>query len=255
MLASFFVVNGAKSALKPDDFVADAEPVAKRLVPLAQRVAPPSVAAYVPEDTRALVRYSGIAQVLGGLGLATGIGRRGSSALLTASMIPHVLASTPKKGATSEERTAARSLLLRNVALLGATLIAANDTQGKPSLAYLAARQQRKIAKATQRQQSSLSKAAHEQQAALVSFASEKQQDLAKVTRKQRKQLAKKQHHLSKVAAKRQKEFAKVANKKQQELTKTASKKQREWSKQAGKLSEQAREQVQQFADQVQSAL
>ncbi|MGO4955801.1 DoxX family protein [Luteococcus sp. Sow4_B9] len=160
MLASFFVVNGAKAAAKPESMVADAEPIARKVVPLVQQVAPPSVATYVPEETKTLVRATGIAQVLGGLGLATGLGRRLSAGVLGASMVPHVLASRPAKGASAEEKTAARSLMLRNVALLGAALIASQDTQGKPSLSYRANKQAQAISKAAAKEKKQLEKQA-----------------------------------------------------------------------------------------------
>lgn len=163
MLASFFIVNGAKAAAKPDQLVADADPIARKVVPLVQQVAPPSVANYVPRDTRQLVRITGAAQVLGGLGLATGLGRRASAALLSASMVPHVLASRPGKGATAEQKTAARSVMLRNVALLGGALIASQDTQGKPSLAWRASHEARQLSREAQAQKKALSKAASKQ--------------------------------------------------------------------------------------------
>ena len=40
MLASFFVVQGAKAVINPEPLVADADPLAKAFVPLAQKVAP-----------------------------------------------------------------------------------------------------------------------------------------------------------------------------------------------------------------------
>ena len=160
MLASFFVVNGAKAAAKPNALVADAEPIVRKAVPLVQRVAPPSVANYVPEDTRTLVRATGIAQLLGGLGLASGLGRRASATLLSASMVPHVLASRPAKGATAEEQAATRSVLLRNVALLGATLIASQDTQGKPSLGYRANQQAQSLSKVAAKEKRQLERSA-----------------------------------------------------------------------------------------------
>ena len=160
MLASFFVVNGAKAAAKPNALVADAEPIVRKAVPLVQRVAPPSVANYVPEDTRTPVRATGIAQLLGGLGLASGLGRRASATLLSASMVPHVLASRPAKGATAEEQAASRSVLLRNVALLGATLIASQDTQGKPSLGYRANQQAQSLSKVAAKEKRQLERSA-----------------------------------------------------------------------------------------------
>lgn len=138
MLASFFVVQGAKAVIKPEPFVEDAEPLAKAFVPLAQKVTPASVAGYVPDDTKTLVRITGAAQVVGGLMLATGIGRRLGATVLGLSMVPHVLASRPTKSDTAEEREIAKSLLLRNVALLGGAILASLDTQGRPSMAWLA---------------------------------------------------------------------------------------------------------------------
>ena len=158
MLASFFVVNGYKAARRPDQFVDDAEPIAQKFVPLAQKVAPPTVSNYIPEDTKSLVRYTGIAQIIGGLGMATGIGRRGCSALLAASMIPHVLASRAPKDATAEQRAAARSVTLRNVALLGAALIASRDTEGHPSIGWRAHREQERLSRTASEQRRQLRK-------------------------------------------------------------------------------------------------
>lgn len=168
MLASFFVVNGAKAATKPDALVADAEPIVRKVVPLVQQVAPPSVANYVPEETKTLVRATGVAQVLGGLGLATGLGRRLSAGLLGASMVPHVLASCPAKGATAEEKAAARSVMLRNVALLGAAMIASQDTQGKPSLGYRANKQVQALSREVSDQKKQLEKTAAQQKKQLA---------------------------------------------------------------------------------------
>ncbi|SJN33367.1 hypothetical protein FM114_08560 [Luteococcus japonicus LSP_Lj1] len=168
MLASFFVVNGAKAATKPDALVADAEPIVRKVVPLVQQVAPPSVANYVPEETKTLVRATGVAQVLGGLGLATGLGRRLSAGLLGASMVPHVLASRPAKGATAEEKAAARSVMLRNVALLGAAMIASQDTQGKPSLGYRANKQVQALSREVSDQKKQLEKTAAQQKKQLA---------------------------------------------------------------------------------------
>ncbi len=146
MLASFFVVQGAKAVINPEPLVQEADPLAKAFVPLAQKVAPASFAGYIPEETKTLVRVSGVAQVLGGLMLATGIGRRLGATVLGLSMVPHVIASRPSKGATSEERQIAQSHLLRNIALLGGAILASLDTQGRPSLAWLADDRRQRLA-------------------------------------------------------------------------------------------------------------
>ena len=146
MLASFFVVQGAKAVMNPEPLVEDADPFAKAFVPLAQKVAPASVAGYLPEDTKTLVRITGAAQVVGGLMLATGIGRRLGAGVLGLSLIPHVIASRPTKNSTAEEREIAKSHLLRNVALLGGAILASLDTQGRPSLAWLADDRRQRLA-------------------------------------------------------------------------------------------------------------
>ncbi len=160
MLASFFVVQGAKAVVNPDPLVADAEPIAKAFVPLAQRVAPASVAGYIPEETKTLVRLTGAAQVVGGLMLATGIGRRLGATVLGLSMVPHVLASRPSKASTPEQRDVAKSHLLRNVALLGGAILASQDTQGRPSLAWLADDRRQRLASEAERTRRQLTEGA-----------------------------------------------------------------------------------------------
>lgn len=136
-LAGFFVVNGLKAVRKPDAFAADAQPVADAFVPFARRTLPPTVSAYLPDDTAGLVRLNGAASLAGGLSMFTGIGRRTGAAMAAASMLPHVAASNPLK-ASPANRDAARSLFVRNLALLGAALIVTQDTQGNPSLLWRA---------------------------------------------------------------------------------------------------------------------
>jgi uncharacterized membrane protein YphA (DoxX/SURF4 family) len=135
MLASFFVVNGVNAVRKPDAYVSEAEPVTSRLVPLVQRVIPPTAAVHLPEETRAWVRIVGGAQIAGGAMLASGLGRRCGAGILAATMVPHVVASNPLASPASERRERA-SNLLRNVALLGGVLLAAFDTEGKPGIAW-----------------------------------------------------------------------------------------------------------------------
>ena len=135
-LASYFVVNGAKAFLNPEPLVADAEPVADKLLTQLTNVLPASAAAYLPENTKGLVRGIGAAQAIGGAMLATGIGRRLGAALLTATMIPSVAAANPldKSNAGPQALTS----FLTNVALMGGVGLAAQDTEGRPTLAWQA---------------------------------------------------------------------------------------------------------------------
>ena len=159
MLASYFIVNGVKAVRNPDPLVPAAEPVADRVVPLVKKYAPQQVATVVPEDTASLVRANGAAQVLGGLALASGKGRRLGALLLAGSLVPSTLAKHPFWTRTDpEERALDRSQFLKNVSLLGSVLLAAGDTEGKPSLAYRAEKGGRSIAKETRKARKSLAK-------------------------------------------------------------------------------------------------
>ncbi len=132
MLASFFVVNGIQALRDPEPLVAATEPLAKQFLPLAEKTLPPQAAAYLPEDARGLVRLSGVAQIVGGLCLATGFARRLGALALAGSMLPQLLASNPL-GSTGDSES--KQLFLRNVALTGGVLLAAVDTEGQPNLA------------------------------------------------------------------------------------------------------------------------
>lgn len=133
MFASYFIVKGTNSAMKPDSFVEDAAPVVDRLLPVVQHALPASISAHIPEDTKTLVRATGAAQAFGGLGMATGLARRAGAGVVAATMVPHVLASIPDKTSPKDERTAARSVLLRNVALLGGAMMASATPQATPA--------------------------------------------------------------------------------------------------------------------------
>ncbi|MDO5500168.1 MAG: DoxX family membrane protein [Propionibacteriaceae bacterium] len=137
MLAGYFVVNGVKALKDPAPYAAEQERFAAAVVPLARKVAPAEVAAAVPEDTETLARITGGLQVAGGLGMIFGKGRRFGAGLIALSMVPQ-LAGFNAKGLTPEERSLARNELLKNIALLGGSLIAAGDTEGRPGLAWRA---------------------------------------------------------------------------------------------------------------------
>src|SRR4051794_21229485 len=95
MLASYFVTSGYKAVRHPDLLVEAAEPVADRVVPVVKKYAPAQVAGFVPEDTKMLVRLNGAAQVVGGLALATGKGRRLGAVVLAATLVPSTVAKHP----------------------------------------------------------------------------------------------------------------------------------------------------------------
>lgn len=145
LLGGFYIVNGIKSIKDPARYVAQAEPVAERLVPLSRKVLGADAAAYVPHKPETLVRVNGAMSLLGGLGIATGLGRRLGGGLAAASMVTPALGRVPEN-ATEVERAEYKVAKLRDLALLGAALIVTQDTAGRPSLAWRAADTRRRIA-------------------------------------------------------------------------------------------------------------
>lgn len=161
MLASHFIASGVKAVRDPTPLVPAAEPVADKIVPLVKQYAPNQIAGYIPEDTKTLVRVNGAAQVVGGLALATGRGRRLGSLLLAGSLIPTTIARHPFWSETDPELKAqARSHFLKNVSILGGVLLSAGDTEGKPSLAWRAQAGGHAIAKSTSKATDRLAKKA-----------------------------------------------------------------------------------------------
>jgi putative oxidoreductase len=131
MLASIFVVSGAKILLKPDAKVESAQRVTDRVAPLIERVDP-----RLPTDARNLVRLKAGLDVAAGLLLATGHLTRPAAAVLAGNLVPTTLAGHPFWSHPKEERAAQQTQFLKNLGLLGGLLLAAADTEGKPSLRY-----------------------------------------------------------------------------------------------------------------------
>jgi uncharacterized membrane protein YphA (DoxX/SURF4 family) len=140
LLSMIFVVQGANSIRNPEPLVPKAQPVTDRLVPMVKRVAPPQLGDRIPETTVNLVRLNGAVQMLGGLALATGKGRRLGAATLATTLIPVTVAGHPFWQVKDKEtRAAQRIQFLKNLGLLGGLLLAAVDTEGKPGVAWRAA--------------------------------------------------------------------------------------------------------------------
>lgn len=152
LLASYFVVSGVKAVKDPDSLVPAAQPIADRVVPLVKDYAPDTVAKYIPEDAATLIRINGALQLVGGFALATGKGRRFGALLLAASLVPSTIAKHPFwTREDPEEEAVDRAHFLKNASLLGGVLLAAGDTEGKPSLAWRARRGSEAMARDTKK--------------------------------------------------------------------------------------------------------
>ena len=168
LLSVIFVVQGANAIRNPEPLVPKAQPVTDRLVPVVKKVAPPQVSDRLPETTANLVRLNGAVQVVGGLALATGKGRRLGAATLAATLLPVTVAGHPFwQMKDKESRQAQRIQFMKNLGLLGGLLLAAVDTEGKPGVAWRAShgakaakRETKRGAKAAKREAKDLAREA-----------------------------------------------------------------------------------------------
>jgi len=134
MLSAIFIASGVRGLTNPEALVPGAKRVTDRITPLLEKTDP-----RLPTDPRTLIRLNAAAQVAGGALLATGHFTRPAAALLAGSLVPTTLAAHPF---WAEHDPAARRAqqvhFLKNLGLLGGLLLAAADTQGKPSLRWRA---------------------------------------------------------------------------------------------------------------------
>jgi uncharacterized membrane protein YphA (DoxX/SURF4 family) len=131
MLASIFVISGARIVVDPDSRVAAAKRVTDRVGPLITKVNP-----RLPTDERTLVRLKAGADVVAGLMLASGKFTRPAAMVLAANLLPTTFAGHPFWTLPQPERAQHETHFLKNLGLLGGLLLAAADTQGKPSIGY-----------------------------------------------------------------------------------------------------------------------
>jgi putative oxidoreductase len=133
MLASMFVVGGLDSFRNP-----------KPKVPVADDVAQPvadAIPVDLPDDTEQLVKINGAVQVAAGVLLALGRFPRLSAVVLAGTLVPTTAAGHRFWEAEDEENRSMQMVhFLKNVSMFGGLLIAAVDTEGKPSVAWRARR-------------------------------------------------------------------------------------------------------------------
>jgi uncharacterized membrane protein YphA (DoxX/SURF4 family) len=246
MLASYFVSAGIKAIRDPESLVPAAEPLVDRVVPLVKEYAPEQVAGYVPENAVTLVRIHGITQLVGGAALATGKGRRLGALLLAGSLIPSTIAKHPFWTVQDpDERAQDRSHFLKNVSLLGGVLLAAQDTEGKPSLTWRAQKggqtlakdarkASKKLAKSTSRAAGSAGDLADTAVASGVALV----EAVAESSRRVRKQAARQLKEAKALAAKQAEEAQEAAAKAAKQAKKEAKKQAKVVAKKTKKLGE-----------------
>lgn len=125
LLASAFVVLGAKSLRRSDQLTPVAEPVTD----------PITDAAGLDTSTEKLVQINAGVQIAGGALLALGIGARPAALALGASLIPTTLASHRFwESETPIQKELDTMGFVKNAAILGGLIFVALDTGGRPSV-------------------------------------------------------------------------------------------------------------------------
>lgn len=131
LLASMFVMGGADALMNP-------ESKAERAKDVGPKVAAPFG---LPDDPETLVKINGAVQLAAGALLALGKLPRLASLALAASLVPTTLAGHRFWDETDDRaRTMQRIQFFKNVSMLGGLLLAAVDTEGRPSLSWRASR-------------------------------------------------------------------------------------------------------------------
>ncbi len=126
LLAAVFVQNGVDAFLHPTSRVDAVRPLARR-----------AAAAGLPDDPELLVRATGAGMAGAGAPFAVGRLPRVSALAMVATLVP----STYTEHAfwqekDPEQRRAQRTEFLQRLGLLGGTLLATVDTEGRPGLAW-----------------------------------------------------------------------------------------------------------------------
>lgn len=163
---------------------------------------PDALAARVPDDPSQFVRINSAAQVVGGLLLASGRAPRPAALVLAATVVPGTVTEQDFWAEKDPDRKAAKRVgFLKDLGLLGGLMIAAADTEGKPSLGWRARRafsreepriaaEGAAIAAAAKVRGAHLADVAHEQGAHLAEVANERGAALAEIARERGPQLA-----------------------------------------------------------------
>jgi uncharacterized membrane protein YphA (DoxX/SURF4 family) len=148
LLASSFIYGGIDTLRNPQSRVAGARPVVEKVAEQADKQLP----VQVPRDVEQWVKIDAGVKVGAGALFALGKLPRLSALALTASIVPTTLAGHRFwEHEDPKERFGQLSHFLKNLGLLGGLLLAAVDTEGKPSVGYRARRAAKKAANSTEK--------------------------------------------------------------------------------------------------------
>jgi putative oxidoreductase len=148
LLAAPFLYGGISTLRKPQDRVPGARPVVEKIAETADKQLP----VQVPRDVEQWVKVDAAIKVAAGSLFALNKLPRLTALALSASIVPTTLAGHRFwEHDDPTERFGQISNFLKNAGLLGGLLLAAVDTEGKPSVGYRARRAARRAADATEK--------------------------------------------------------------------------------------------------------
>ena len=144
MLSAVFIGRGVDALRSPKPAADAARPTIEGLKKL-----PDPVGTNVPSNAETVARINGAVQIGGGLLLATGKLPRLASAALALSVVPGSLGGHTFWNEVDPQRKAdERRAFLTDVSLIGGLIIAAVDTEVKPSLGWRCRRAAHKVSEA-----------------------------------------------------------------------------------------------------------
>jgi uncharacterized membrane protein YphA (DoxX/SURF4 family) len=144
MLSAVFISRGVDALRSPKPAADATRPTLEGLSKL-----PDPVGTNVPSNAETVARVNAAVQIGGGLLLASGRLPRLASAALALSVVPGSLGGHMFWSETDPQRKAdERRAFLTDVSLIGGLIIAAVDTEGKPSLGWRGRRAAHKVSEA-----------------------------------------------------------------------------------------------------------
>jgi uncharacterized membrane protein YphA (DoxX/SURF4 family) len=228
MLSAVFISRGMDALRSPKPAADAARPTLEGLSKL-----PDPVGTNVPSNAEAVARVNAAVQIGGGLLLASGRLPRVAAAALALTVVPGSLGGhTFWRESDPHRKADERRAFLTDVSLIGGLIIAAVDTEGKPSLGWRGRRAAHRVSEAV----TAVLPAGAATGGALADSA-----------------LAERVGHGLQVGAERGRELAHVARERGAELAEVALERGAEWAEvareRAPELAETARERGAEFAD------
>jgi uncharacterized membrane protein YphA (DoxX/SURF4 family) len=261
MLSAVFISRGVDALRSPKPAADAARPTLEGLSKL-----PDPVGTNIPSNAETVARINAAVQIGGGLLLASGKLPRLASAALAFSVVPGSLgAHTFWSEADPQRKAGERRAFLTDVSLIGGLIIAAVDTEGKPSLGWRGRRAARKVSEAVGAALpvgaatggALADSALAEKVGHGLAVGAERGRELAHVARERGAELAEVARErapvLAEAARERGAELAEIARERAPVLAETARERGAEWAdiarERAPEIAEVARDRAGDFAD------